>query len=158
LIERGVVHGRVGNAKTEYSRDRIPIDSLLAEVLAQHQVKSGNEGSLWLFANPQTGKPYHQESIQKTHIRDAGIRAGLAFPVGWHIFRHTYRSLLDASGAPMTVQQQLMRHASIQTTMNFYGQSMSESKRQANSKVVEMVLNAPKTTGTEADSRALRSA
>jgi integrase len=58
----------------------------------------------------------------------------------------------------MTVQQRLMRHLSIQTTMNVYGHAMPESKRQANSKVVEMVLNAPKTTSTEAVSRALRSA
>ncbi len=33
-----------------------------------------------------------------------------------------------------------MRHASIQTMMNVYGQAMSSSKREANSKVVEMVL------------------
>ena len=29
----------------------------------------------------------------------------------------------------MKVQQELMRHASIQTTMNVYGQAMSSSKR-----------------------------
>jgi hypothetical protein len=34
-----------------------------------------------------------------------------------------------------------MRHAGIQTTMNIYGQAMTDSKRQAHSKVVEMVLN-----------------
>jgi hypothetical protein len=40
----------------------------------------------------------------------------------------------------MTVQKELMRHASIQTTMNIYGKAMSTSKRQAHSKVVAMVL------------------
>ena len=49
-------------------------------------------------------------------------------------------SRLDETGAPMKVQQELMRHASIQTTMNVYGQAMSSSKREANGKVVEMVL------------------
>ena len=39
-----------------------------------------------------------------------------------------------------------MRHASIQTTMNIYGKAMTDSKRQAHSKVVEMVLNSSKTT------------
>jgi len=34
-----------------------------------------------------------------------------------------------------------MRHASIQTTINIYGKAMTDSKRQAHSKVVEMVLN-----------------
>jgi integrase len=51
-----------------------------------------------------------------------------------------YRSWLDETGAPMKVQQELMRHASIQTTMNVYGQAMPESKRAANGKVVTMVL------------------
>jgi len=156
LIERGVVHGRVGEAKTEYSRDRMPIDPALAEVLMRHRKESRTDGSVWVFANPRTGRPYHQDSIQQKFIRRAGVEARLTFSVGWHTFRHTYRSLLDASGAPMTVQQQLMRHASIQTTMNVYGQAMPEGKRQANSKVVEMVLSAPRPADVETDSAARR--
>ncbi len=50
--------------------------------------------------------------------------------IGWHTFRHTYRSWLDETGAPMKVQQELMRHASIQTTMNVYGQAMPSRKEQ----------------------------
>jgi len=42
----------------------------------------------------------------------------------------------------MKVQQELMRHASIQTTMNIYGVAMTETKRQANSAVVRMALKA----------------
>jgi hypothetical protein len=37
-----------------------------------------------------------------------------------------------------------MRHASIQTAMNIYGKAMTDSKRLAHSKVVEMVLNGGK--------------
>ena len=50
----------------------------------------------------------------------------------------------------MKVQQELMRHASIQTTMNVYGQAMTESKRSANSKVVEIVLGPEKAIGSTA--------
>ena len=60
--------------------------------------------------------------------------------IGWHTFRHTYRSWLDETGAPMKVQQELMRHASIQTTMNVYGRAMTETKRRANSQVVGLVF------------------
>jgi integrase len=56
------------------------------------------------------------------------------------IGRHTNRWWLDETGAPMKVQQDLMRHAFIQTTMNVYGQAISSSKREANGKVVEIVL------------------
>ena len=82
----------------------------------------------------------HQDGLQQRILKPAGIAAGIGDDIGWHTFRHTYRSWLDEAGAPMKVQQELMRHASIQTTMNVYGQAMSLSKREANGKVVEMVL------------------
>ena len=61
-------------------------------------------------------------------------------PTGWHTFRHTFRSLLDETGAPLKVQQELMRHADIRTTMNIYGKAMERSKREAHGKVVRLVL------------------
>jgi hypothetical protein len=59
------------------------------------------------------------------------LAAGRFGAIGWHTFRYTYRSWLDETGAPMEVQQELMRHASNQTTMNVYGKAMPESKREA---------------------------
>ena len=44
------------------------------------------------------------------------------------------------NGTGDRVQPKLMRHAQIATTMNVYGNAMMESKRAANSKVVQMVL------------------
>jgi integrase len=84
-------------------------------------------------------RPKHSTEIQKRLLKPIGIELALG-PIGWHTFRHTYRSWLDETGAPMKVQQELMRHASIQTTMNVYGQAMPESKRAANGKVVTIVL------------------
>ena len=40
----------------------------------------------------------------------------------------------------MKVQQELMRHVDIRTTMNVYGKAMDESKRAAHRKVVSLVL------------------
>lgn len=66
--------------------------------------------------------------------------AGVLGRVGWHTFRHMYRSWLDATGAPLGVQQKLMRHAQISTTMNVYGNALMEAKREANTKVVRKAL------------------
>ncbi len=145
LVQRAVVHGRVDEVKTEYSRDHVPLDSQLAELLQQWRASTPYPAEEdWVFANPATGRPYHQEQIQKQHLKKAAVKAKLGSNIGWHTFRHTYRSWLDETGAPMKVQQELMRHASIQTTMNVYGQAMTATKRQANSKVVEIVLGKPK--------------
>jgi len=148
LIQRSVVHGRVGDVKTEYSRDSVPLDTAVVEALMLHKERCFPTPEGWLFASPVTGKPYHQEDIQKKHIRKAGVAAGIGGDIGWHTFRHSYRSWLDETGAPLTVQKELMRHASIQTTMNIYGKAMTDSKRRAHSKVVEMVLNSGKTDQT----------
>jgi len=92
----------------------------------------------WIFANPQTLKPYRGCSIEKYQFEKIGAELGIK--LGWHTFRHTYRSWLDATGAPVGVQQKLMRHAHISTTMNIYGNALMQSKRDANSKVVQMVM------------------
>jgi integrase len=150
LVQRSVVHGRVDAVKTEYSQDLMPLDPSLASVVLEWKIQNPVTGDAdWVFQNPVTRRPYHQEQIQKRYLKPAGTKAGLPFSLGWHTFRHTYRAWLDDTGAPMSVQQQLMRHASIQTTMNVYGQAMPETKRQANSKIVQMVLREPKKpTGT----------
>jgi integrase len=141
LVQRSVVGGRVDDVKTEYSKDEVPLDPRLAEVLLQWRSASFFPRiEDWVFANPATGKPYHQESLQKRQIKKAARLAGLGEEIGWHTFRHSYRSWLDETGAPMKVQQELMRHASIQTTMNVYGRAMTETKRRANSQVVGLVF------------------
>jgi integrase len=66
--------------------------------------------------------------------------AGKFDGLGWHTFRHTYRSWLDDTGAPIGVQQKLMRHAQVSTTMNVYGNALMTAKREANSRVVRMAL------------------
>lgn len=40
----------------------------------------------------------------------------------------------------LKVQQELLRHADIRTTMSIYTQAMPDAMRRANSRVVEMVL------------------
>ena len=64
---------------------------------------------------------------------------------GGHTFRHSYSTLLRCLEVDVKVQQELLRHADIRTTMNMYTQAVPEALREANSKVVRMVLPATKT-------------
>ena len=63
--------------------------------------------------------------------------------LGTHAFRHTYRSWLDAVGTPIAVQQKLMRHSDVRTTMNIYGEVVTDEMGQAHSKVVGLALSRP---------------
>src|SRR3977135_2735436 len=57
-----------------------------------------------------------------------------------HSLRHSYRAWLDETGDPLGVQQRLMRHANISTTMNVYGGAFMKAKRKADPSVVRRVL------------------
>lgn len=56
LVQRGVVHGRVDNVKTEYSRDVAPIAPELARELVAYRDSHYATEEGWLFANPATGR------------------------------------------------------------------------------------------------------
>lgn len=92
----------------------------------------------WVFANDR-GQPRWQETILQCQLKPAALRAGIG-KIGWHTFRHTYSTMLRSAGTDIKVQQELVRHANIQIAMNVYTQAVSDQKRAANSKIVEMVL------------------
>jgi integrase len=60
--------------------------------------------------------------------------------LGTHSLRHTFRSWLDAVGTVLAVQQKLMRHASITTTMNQYGDVVTDEMNQTASKVAGLAM------------------
>ena len=142
LVRRGIVDTVVSDVKTEYSRAGMPLDPALADVLLQWQrTTEFAKSEDWIFASPfRAGRmPWQPWRVQQRHIAPAAVRCGIGH-IGWHTFRHTFRSLLDETGAPLKVQQELMRHADIRTTMNIYGKAMEKSKREAHGKVVRLVL------------------
>jgi integrase len=139
MIKVKAVNGRTGRVKTECSEDELPLDPDFAAVLLNWKSQCRQTPGDWVFPSPITDRCYHASPIQQDYIRPAGRKLGLE-GVGWHTFRHTYRAWLDDTGAPIGVQQKLMRHAQVSTTMNVYGNALMASKREANSKVVRMAL------------------
>ena len=75
-------------------------------------------------------------------IRPAAVRAGIKKRIGWHTFRHTYSSTLIANGENVKVVQELMRHASSRFTLEVYTQARAGAKRDAQQRIVEMMLPA----------------
>ncbi|HXU21308.1 MAG TPA: site-specific integrase [Verrucomicrobiae bacterium] len=138
-IARSWVVGEVGDTKTEGSAKPLPMDSDLAIVLKEHRERSKNYQSQWIFPNPATGNPFWPSKIRENHLVPAAIAAGIG-PVGWHTFRHTYSSLLREHEVDIKVQQALLRHADIRTTMNIYTQAVPRAVREANRKVVRNIL------------------
>jgi hypothetical protein len=64
----------------------------------------------------------------------------IAKRIGWHIFRHTYSTLLSERGSDVKVVQELMRHAKLSTTMEIYTHPGMARKRQAQGRVVDALF------------------
>jgi hypothetical protein len=79
-------------------------------------------------------------SIFRVYIKPAAKQIGLTKRIGWHTFRHTFGTILNANGENPKVIQELLRHATLKVTMDTYVQAMSDEKRKAQSKVVKMLL------------------
>lgn len=140
-IERGIVRQVVDDVKTEYSHKTMSIDpEMLAILTAWKQMTEFSAEEDWIFASPaQIGRlPWSYPHVWKV-FQEAAKAAGIG-KLGTHAMRHTYRAWLDAVGTPVAVQQKLMRHSDIRTTMNIYGDVVTDEMAQAQSKVVGLVL------------------
>ena len=146
LIQRSAVGKRLNKLKTECSQDEVPLERGFIVELKKWQALCLESEGQWLFPSPATGRPLHADSIRADYLVPTGLQLGLG-RIGFHTFRHTYRAWLDETGAPVGVQQKLMRHAHVSTTMDQYGNASMEAKRKANRPVVQRLLK--RTAGNE---------
>jgi integrase len=141
-VERGIVRQIVDDVKTINSERTLHIDTEMLNALkAWRQETQFSEPQDWVFASPvKLGRlPYSYTGV--LHVfQKAAAKAGIG-TLGTHSMRHTYRSWLDAVGTGVAVQQKLMRHADIRTTMNTYGDVVTDEMAQASGKVARLALN-----------------
>lgn len=140
-VERGIVHQKVDDVKTPESQRSMHIDTELLKVLKTwKQLTQFSASEDWMFASPiKIGRlPFSYAGVWRA-LRKAASKAGIGH-ISSHIFRHTHRTWLDSVGTPVGVQQRLMRHSDIRTTMNIYGDAASADIREAHGKIVKLAL------------------
>jgi integrase len=140
-VERGIVGQRVDDVKTVASRKYLTIaKELLGCLKVWRQTTEFASAEDWIFASPlKLGRlPYSYTGFWR-ELQRAAVSAGIG-KLGTHSFRHTYRSWLDAVGTPIAVQQKLMRHTDIRTTMNVYGDIVTDEMAVASSKVAGLAF------------------
>ncbi len=141
-VERGIVCQIVDDVKTAESRRALHIDHDMLDTLKLwKQTTQFSAHEDWMFASPvQLGRlPWSYDQVWRVYQK-AGAKSGIG-GLGTHSLRHTYRSWLDAVGTPVAVQQKLMRHADIRTTMNIYGDVVTDEMAVASGKVTRLALN-----------------
>ena len=140
-VRRGIVEQIVADVKTEGSARTFNLTGEMLERLKSCKQRSDFSGSEdWIFASPiKLGRlPYSYTGVWRELERAA--EAAKVGHIGTHSFRHTHRSWLDAVGTSVAVQQKMMRHADIRTTMNIYGDVVTDEMTTAGAKVAQLAF------------------
>ena len=162
-VLRSCVRNRIGKTKTDSSCRPVPLHPLVLNALLEWRAKSPYSTDLdFLFPSVRFkgNKPLSPDSILEKSVRPALARIGVVGKhIGWHSFRHSLATNLRSLGVDIKVAQELMRHSSCRTTFDIYTRAVSQQKREASLKVVELMLplevqklqhpSAPSGDGTE---------
>ena len=108
-VRRAIVDGVFGSPKNNRIR-HLPISNELYAVLSARTKKTG-----LVFTNG--GRPI--PAVTSWEALQAICEAAGLQKVGWHSLRHTFASVLVASGVPMRAVQMLLGHSSIQMTERY---------------------------------------
>ena len=140
-VRRGILEQVVADVKTEGSARTFNLTAELLERLKSCKQRSDFSGSEdWIFASPiKLGRlPYSYTGVWRELERAAEV-AKIGH-LETHSFRHTHRSWLDAVGASVALQQKMMRHSDIRTTMNIYGDAVTDEMTTAGIKVAQLAF------------------
>jgi integrase len=143
-VRRSCVCNHFGDTKTEASRKPVPLHPSVVKYLKAWREESAYATEEdFLFPSLRRGgkQPLSPDTLLKKVIRPAVQRAGIKNKrIGWHSFRHSLATNLRAAGVDLKTAQELLRHANSRITLEVYTHAISATKREANNRVMQMVL------------------
>ncbi len=142
-VRKSIWQQHLGPVKTEESEKVMPLDDeMIADRLRRRSETPSAGDQDWIFASGRMRgrQPLWPEAIEQNYIRPAAERAKITKHISWHVFRHTFSTLLAENDEDVKTVQSLMRHANSSITMNIYTHAVSSKKRRAQTKVVGMIL------------------
>jgi integrase len=121
----------------------VPLHPALVEELRQWRTVSlyrSDDDFVFPSIAKNGGQPISPDMILKRHIRPALKQVGVTKRIGFHSFRHGLATMLRQRGVDIKTAQELLRHANSRITLEIYQQSVSEEKREAQDRVMGMLL------------------
>lgn len=115
-IRRAWVSNEMGAPKSRRSSRAVPMVAAVVAALDRlSQATAFAADDDLVFGNVHTGEPPARSTVGnrfKERLAQAGVRH-----VRFHDLRHTYGTLMAASGVPMRTLQELMGHRNLETTL-----------------------------------------
>ena len=100
-LTRAIVCQHVGPLKTAASQKPVPMDAGLSARLLDWRARCPyNQSTDYVFASVEKhgDQPLWPSSAMSKHIRPAAKLAGIVKHVRWHVFRHSFATLLKGNG------------------------------------------------------------
>jgi len=116
-VQRTIWRGIEGMPKTKARKDSIPLLKIVRDTLGQH--RAANPHAVWVFENPEHGRPYDLATMGSKSIKDALKDSNIEWR-GWHACRRGFATRLHEHGVQDKIIQSLMRHSSLSVTMKHY--------------------------------------
>lgn len=126
--------------KSAASVRRVPMSRELHETLQQYLLTAPENPHDLVFCTGQ-GTPLDPGNVVRRKFKPALTRAGLR-TIRFHDLRHSFVAMLLEMNVNLKVIQELLGHASIQTTMDIYGHLLPETKQQAAQRISEALQQA----------------
>lgn len=112
-------------------------------MLVANQLATGRRGADLVFGRSA------EEAFYRSTVRSRALRAWKAAklqPIGLHECRHTFASLMIASGVNIKAVSTYMGHAQVSITLDLYGHLMPNAEAEA-AKQLQAYLDRPASGG-----------
>ena len=133
-IEQSFWRGLLVAPKTRDSVRTLNISVVLVEALRRHRDVSDKKTSNDFVFCKKDGSPLHPDVLRKDVLYPVLDRLRIARPLGtsgFHAFRHSVGSLINAETGNLKLAQKLLGHSNINMTVDVYTHTSQESEREA---------------------------
>jgi len=133
-IEQSLWHGQLVTPKTEGSFRTVLFGQALAEALTNHLQNSQHIGPEdFVFSKPDGSTP-DPDVLRRDVLYPVLDRLGIprsSRSAGFHTFRHSVGSFINAQTGNLKLAQKLLGHSNLSTTADIYTHTTQESEREA---------------------------
>jgi len=133
-IEQSLWHGQLLSPKTAGSVRTIYFGEALANLLVSHHQNAAHAGAEDFVFSKANGMPLHPDVLRKDVLYPTLDRLGIARSSGasgFHAFRHSAASFINAQTGNLKLAQKLLGHSTIDMTAEVYTHTSAEAEREA---------------------------
>ncbi len=133
-VQRSLWNGQFVRPKTESSIRTLHAGPTLITVLRDHWAVSAHPAPTDLVFCKANGAPFHPDVVRKDVLYPTLDRLGIPRPArgsGFHCFRHSAGSFVNAQTGNLKLAQKLLGHSRYETTANIYTHASSDQEREA---------------------------